>query len=421
VKALLNLVKCDIAVIGAGAAGIAAAVAAAESGLNVILVEKNNFTGGIASSAMVGTICGLYYRSIGQPRYAVQGFARHFADGIMKKSNIQPIKYAEGLAFLPYHIQAFHQQAVEQLELARLQLFLQAQVFKVTVNAEIIIELTVHMMDKIVSIQPQAVIDCTGSAHISRLAGLEIIEQDQGQSSAFTFQVKGLPDMDPRLLALNMIRGVKRGIDSGKLEQDCERLSIIPGTVKQGGGLLKLGLSEAFNGEDLDIAGYEIMARARSTKIVKYLNKSDELFKNLTITMMATELGIRSGARPQGIDMLKEDHILACAKPSDGVAIGSWPIEYWGKQRKPEMTYFDLDDYYLIPAGTLVSKHLRNLFFAGKGISSTERAIASARVIGTCFGTGYASGMLAAESVQEESWQSAIGKIRNKQLFTEKG
>ena len=39
---------------------IAAAIAAAESGADVTLVESYGFVGGLASSALVGTICGLY-------------------------------------------------------------------------------------------------------------------------------------------------------------------------------------------------------------------------------------------------------------------------------------------------------------------------------------------------------------------------
>jgi hypothetical protein len=81
------------------------------------------------------------------------------------------------------------------------------------------------------------------------------------------------------------------------------------------------------------------------------------------------------------------------------------------------MSYFKMDDYYLIPAGALVSKHLKNLFFAGKAMSATERAIASARVIGTCFSSGYAAGMLAAEFSQNNSWQTVIQSIRNKQVL----
>jgi len=83
------------------------------------------------------------------------------------------------------------------------------------------------------------------------------------------------------------------------------------------------------------------------------------------------------------------------------------------------MSYFKVNDYYLIPAGALVSKHLNNLFFGGRTISATERAIASARVIGTCLSTGYAAGVLAAEFAREGVWKTAIEKIRAKQVFVE--
>ena len=43
----------------------------------------------------------------------------------------------------------------------------------------------------------------------------------------------------------------------------------------------------------------------------------------------------------------------------------------------------NMNDGYWITAGTLVSRHLDNLFFAGRGFSATEPAMASARVIGT--------------------------------------
>lgn len=412
-----NLVKCDIAIIGAGAAGIASAVAAAESGLNVILVEKNGFTGGIASAAMVGTLCGLYYRSTDQPRFAVQGFARKFAKGIMAKSNTQVETFAQGLAFLPYQIHTFHQQAVEQLHQAGVQLLLQSQLNQVLVKEKSIIELGVISAGRSFSVYPKAVVDCSGNAQVSILAGLEMIEQSQYQSSAFVFQVSGLPQMEPRILSLNIIRWIRRGIDYGELDQDCERLSIIPGTMDQGHGLFKLGLPAASNQQALILTDYELTARLRSVQIIDYLKRTEHLLKDLVITMMAVEVGIRSGSRSQGIEVLEESHILACAKPDDGVAIGVWPIEYWGKHRKPEMTYFNFDDYYLIPAGTLISKHLDNLFFAGKAMSATERAIASARVIGTCLGTGYASGMLATETIKKGSWQTAIEKIRQKQVF----
>ena len=70
-----------------------------------------------------------------------------------------------------------------------------------------------------------------------------------------------------------------------------------------------------------------------------------------------------------------------------------------------------------VPAGCLESGEVSNLFFAGKIISADEKAIASARVIGTCLGTGYAAGLLAAYKVLGKKREDAISYIRDKMLL----
>lgn len=412
----VEAMHCDVAVVGAGAAGIAAAVAAAKAGAEVIIVERQGFTGGLATTAMVGTICGLYYRSPAGARYAVQGFAREFAESVQAKSQTQITQFAEGLLFLPYRPEVFHQEAMRQLQRAGVHVLLQGRIIGVQTNARRIHELRIQATTQVSNIYPAAVVDCSGNAQVSMLADLPRIEQAYYQAGAFVFQVSGLPQITPELLALALIRWIKRGVQTGGLDPHCERLSIIPGSVAHGVALLKLGMPVPFDGSSACLAQYELDARARSVGIVDYLNRNEPSLANLSISAMATEVGIRTSERSEGIDVLDEAHVLACAKPDDGVAIGVWPMEYWGAQRKPQMRYFAMDDGYWVTAGMLVSRHLDNLFFAGRGLSATEPAIASARVIGTCLGTGYAAGCLAAEFSDTDVWQSAIKKIRRLQI-----
>jgi hypothetical protein len=410
-------------VVGAGAAGISAAVAAAESGLKVVVVEKYGFTGGLATTAMVGTICGLYYRSednLQAPIFAVQGFAKKFANEVMVKSDTQPEFFGEGLHFIPYQPSAFHQHAAQELKKAGVQLILHVTMVAVSVDEGRIDALIINAIDSVFCLKAKTVIDCSGNAQIAMLAGLGMIRQPRYQSGAFVFKVSGLPVMEPRVLSLNLIRWIKYGIERGDLDPKCERLSIVPGTVKKGFGLLKLSMSKCFEAGSFQLSEYELEMRSLSIEIISFLSKIDPLLKDLSIISMATQLGIRTGPRHEGICLLEEEHVMDCVKPEDGVAIGAWPIEYWGKQGKPDMRYFPADDCYWIPAGALVSKSLTNLFFAGRIISATEQAIASARVIGTCLNTGYAAGMLASEFVQSGCWQSAIDKIQIKQIFSAK-
>ena len=409
-----------VVVVGAGAAGIAAAIAVAESGADVTLVESYGFVGGLASSAMVGTVCGLYYRGSDQPTYAVQGFARQFAEKLQDKMQNQPINFAEGLFFLPYQVSTFQQQAMQDLQYAGVKLMLHSTVIGLSVSAGQIDKLTLQSIDKAIELHPSAVIDCSGNAHISMLADIERLTESHYQAGAFVFQVKGLPEMEPKILGLNLIRWLSRGIQKGNLESECSYLSVVPGSVGNGIGLLKLGLPTPFSNNADFLTHYELEARTRSIKIVKYLQQSEKLLSELAILNMATQVGIRTSARSKGIELLNEEHVLNCVKPDNGIAIGAWPIEYWGEQNKPDMCYFPENDCYWIPAGALVSQSLTNLFFAGRTLSATERAIASARVIGTCLNTGYAAGMLASDFVQYGRWQTAIEKIQTKQIFAPK-
>jgi len=57
----VSAVPCDVAVIGGGSAGVAAAVASARAGARTVLVERAARLGGNAAQALVHTICGLYF------------------------------------------------------------------------------------------------------------------------------------------------------------------------------------------------------------------------------------------------------------------------------------------------------------------------------------------------------------------------
>lgn len=59
---------CDVAIVGAGGSGLAAAVRAAQLGLNVVMMEKRNVTGG----ALYGTECHYSLNSIGDVMFDMQ-------------------------------------------------------------------------------------------------------------------------------------------------------------------------------------------------------------------------------------------------------------------------------------------------------------------------------------------------------------
>jgi hypothetical protein len=65
----------EVAVLGGGPAGIAAAVAAARAGRRTLLIERYGFLGGMGTAAGVTNFCGLHANVYGEMHRVVQGVA----------------------------------------------------------------------------------------------------------------------------------------------------------------------------------------------------------------------------------------------------------------------------------------------------------------------------------------------------------
>jgi hypothetical protein len=114
--------------------------------------------------------------------------------------------------------------------------------------------------------------------------------------------------------------------------------------------------------------------------------------------------------------VLDETDVLKASKFDDAIANSSWPVEEWMLDKRVKMSYLPPGAYYQVPAGCLISNTAGNLFFAGRNISATDAAIASARVMGVCLQTGYAAGVLAATQLQQVPMQQAIADLQQEQV-----
>ena len=55
-------IECDVAVLGGGAAGVAAAIGASRAGAKTVLIERNPYFGGQATNSQVTAYCGFFTR-----------------------------------------------------------------------------------------------------------------------------------------------------------------------------------------------------------------------------------------------------------------------------------------------------------------------------------------------------------------------
>lgn len=414
----LTIIETDVLVVGGGSAGIAAAVGAAKQGVDVVMIEKNSFPGGKATAAMVGTVCGIYLReNCPEFRFSMNGFPRQFCERLQHESQSAPVTGSDGLKFLPYKPEAFKALSEGILKECKVRTIYNCGLTDCEIEKTQFTALTVTSGAEQLLIQPRTIIDTTGAAVVSVMAGLPVIESEKYQAPAQVFSMQGVNENDAFLLGLVLRRSIIKAAQSGKLNPVLANTSIIPGSLQHNEIMLKIGFLQQTTDkpgeqERLNRKGIEY-----AQELSEFLIATVPCFKTSKLKTIATEVGVRTTKRSLGKFVLEEDHVLHCAKFETVIANGAWPIEFWGENGKLEMTFFEESGYYQIPAACLISNHASNLFFAGRNISASEKAIASARVMGTCLGTGYAAGVLAATQVKDEEENDAIELVREEQVY----
>lgn len=87
-KEIPVLLDCDVLVVGAGTSGFSAAVSAARTGVRVVLVEKNHFPGGVATSGLMCSISNYFVTRDGTQ--VTTGLPVEFIDRMVSEKGTMP-------------------------------------------------------------------------------------------------------------------------------------------------------------------------------------------------------------------------------------------------------------------------------------------------------------------------------------------
>lgn len=405
----------DVLVVGGGAAGVAAAVAAARAGASVRLIDANGTLGGLGTSAEVSTVCGLHLRTLeGPPRWAMGGFPREIGERLRARTGLDAVRYHEGLTFLPYappELASLLDQVVDEHAIT---LSLHTTLTGLARQPEGWRATTLDW-DRQETIDARMIVDASGVAWASTCAGAVIQPEEERQAPAIVGTVAGLPTHDAFALRTWLLKECVRGLRDGTAPEGVGSLSVVPGSEHAGTARLKLGLPVRVVGEAHEPTSLERAARAALAEAVAWLRTLPGMGA-VRLIGVAPQLGLRTGRRAVGEVVMTGDDVLAAKTHPDGVARGAWPIEHWTTGRQPMLRMLPLGAACEVPAGALVARDVPGLFLAGRVISANEEAIASLRVIGTCLGTGYAAGRLAAGAVRGEERAAVIAALRAEQV-----
>lgn len=356
----------DIAVVGSGASGIAAAISAARAGASTLLLDQQPGAGGTGGFSGLTTLCGLYDD---QGNMLNNGFTKEFAESLRESG---PLRMGR-VWVLPYRPERFRETANDVLSATRnVHTSWSTRLSKMAVEN--------NRITTINGFKIRAVIDCTGTAEVAREAGAECFATDETtQASAVIFP---LHDVTRDLTTTAAVAQVMLPIARAGFPP----LSFQP-------SLEKRVTSVKFTG-----------AARQVPSLIEFLRNNVSGFEKCSTPLTEFLPVHRAGRMIVGQYTLTGADVLNGRKFSDAIARCAWPIEQWSADGRVQLRYLPENTFYEIPARCLQAAAIENLFMAGKTISADVDAIASARVMGCCLATGAAAGKLAAD------WLHSIDK-----------
>jgi hypothetical protein len=397
--------KTDSVVIGSGIAGYASALAAAETN-NVILIDKHQTVGGATTQSNVGTLCGFYYSSP-EAKLIPHPFCENFVRTLLQSdSQAHVISLPHNLHVIAYEWLALQRMLYNHLATSNnITLLLGYAVTTATTEDHKIKTIHIKNSEDEKIIHCKAVVDCSGTGYLAQLLAHPMIHDAAYQSAAQVIRLSNVSDTNEYALNLALKRSLLKNSDNNDWPESYKRISIVPGSLRNNSVDLKIPLATIITDNPRQAIALQDEINTHLQSLLVAFRETESL-KDAVPEIIFPVPGIRTQQRPQGQYTLTAAEVLQCTKAVDGIAVGTWPVEEWDNTGKVSMEYLAGHDGYTIPARCLMSPVYKNLFFAGKGISAEAKAIASARVTGTCLQTGYAAGKLSTCSTPDE--QQAI-------------
>jgi glycine/D-amino acid oxidase-like deaminating enzyme len=383
----MDKTSADVIVIGGGISGISAAIAAAKNEASVVLIESKESIGGNAIHSNVGTICGAYYHAHhGQYQAIEHPFLLQFLEGIQAV----PFDYHRGMVVVPYQITHLLQYLNQMIEVYKIDLIHSCEVIHVKATDDHIQHITTRRAGVERQFSARAYVDCSGHAVLSEMAGWETIRSEQYQMASQVFRVRDIASDNE--FSVNF--AIQKALS--KQSMDGQHVSLVPGSLQNGQADLKLTLPTTIT-DQTDRDSLNQTGKKMSTDIFQKLRQEVSSLQTAELDFIYPEAGIRIQQRSRGKYTLTEKDVIEGKKWDDTAKIiGTWPIEDWKDAKRVSLSPIAHNGHYEIPIDCLRSSSCDNLFFGGKNISATDRAIASARVIGTCIQSGYEAGRMAA-------------------------
>jgi hypothetical protein len=416
----------EVVVVGGGVAGVPAAVAAARSGADTLLVERYGALGGNLTIGLLEASMSFHDRK-----------GRHIIGGIPDEI-VQRLKAAGGTTghveddvgycgtVTPYDPEELKMVCLEMTQEAGVRLLLHTWVVRAVREGLRFAGLLVENKSGRQGVWGQVFVDCSGDADVAALAGAEFLkgrEQDGlTQPMSILFKVGNVNVDDvlsyvtqhpedfrlgkpPRLLrkspAIHLWgfgRILEEGYASGALpfQRSEMHVLILPDRKEAIINATRVA-GDGTRAEDLTRA--EVVLRRQVKALVQYLCRACPGFERSYLMTTAMGAQVRETRRIVGEYTLTSEDVVRGTRFPDAVVQNDFPIDLHmpqGKGMEGQLT----EAVHQIPYRCLVPKRLDGLLVAGRCVSATREALGAIRLTAPAMAMGQAAGTAAALAVR---------------------
>ncbi len=391
--------KYELAVIGGGFAGVAAALAAARAGAKVLIVEKSNCLGGAAVNCLVNPFMPYWTEMDGKRVDLSAGIFKEIHD------RLEAHNAMSRESFLEEELKYILNELVNE---AHIDLLFHAYIFRVEKCDEHIASITVATKSGEMRIEADYFIDATGDAQLAYLADCPTVlgraSDHLCQPMTLCFRV-GNVDVEKFYASKERLKiAHAKSLEAGELINPRENILVFKTPIHN---VLHFNTTRVVKKNPVypeEVTEAEVLARRQVYEIYDFMKKHADGLENSFLMMTAAEIGVRESRMIVGDYVLTEQDCKNCVKFDDAIAACNYDIDI----HNPEGTgtshyYFPDGEYYTIPYRSLIPKGIENLLVAGRCISSDHGAQASYRVMPVVCCIGEAAGSAIGLAVKHNS------------------
>jgi len=417
----------EVAVLGGGPSGIAAAVAAARAGRRTLLIERYGFLGGMGTAAGVTNFCGLHANVHGEMRRVVQGVASDLLARIDRLGGLNAPHLILGkILAQAYDTAAYKIAADDLLGSHKVDILFHALGAGVVMHDERRVSaLMVETKAGRQAITADIFIDCSGDGDLAAWAGARYEVGDNHGSMLYPSMMFRLNGVDPDKAgdAWRTIPALMEKAETAGTHRFPRKAAIVRpqrSQIEWRVNFTQLARKDgtAINGlEPDDLTRGEIEGRRQAVDAFNFL-RTVPGFEKSYIVDLPPQLGIRETRRIVGLYMLSGEDVLGCASFDDSIGVNGWPIEshvagdvIFKFPPIPESRGFNE-----LPYRMLTPEGLDNLLVAGRCASMSHDGQSAARVSGACFAMGEAAGTAAALALDGDASlrDIAVAKLQDR-------